>query len=287
MLGASALSAQAIDTVATGVTLAEAAKQQKLRYGAELRLRGRISPSAAGRTVRLEHAPRGEGWRAVARARTGAGGSYRFKVRARRSGAYRALSDGGVSASRRVVVSARLRAAVTRHVRQGEQLRLRGALKPGAPGRRVRMQLHSAGRWRTVDVTRTGAGGRFRAVWTAGRSGTFRVRLAFGGDRLNAAARRTLAGRVNVYRPSYASWYGPGLYGNGLACGGRLGYGTLGVAHKSLPCGTKLTLRNGSRSVAVRVVDRGPFVAGREFDLTAATKRALGFGSTGRIWVTR
>jgi rare lipoprotein A (peptidoglycan hydrolase) len=37
--------------------------------------------------------------------------------------------------------------------------------------------------------------------------------------------------------------------------------------------------------VRVRVVDRGPFVAGREFDLTAATKRRLGFGSVGTIWV--
>jgi len=57
------------------------------------------------------------------------------------------------------------------------------------------------------------------------------------------------------------------------------------VANKSLPCGTPITLRYRGRSVRVRVVDRGPFVAGREFDLTAATKRRLGFGSVGTIWV--
>ena len=40
-------------------------------------------------------------------------------------------------------------------------------------------------------------------------------------------------------------------------------------------------------SIRVPVIDRGPYVAGREFDLTAATKRALGFGDLGTIWVTR
>jgi rare lipoprotein A len=39
--------------------------------------------------------------------------------------------------------------------------------------------------------------------------------------------------------------------------------------------------------VRVPVVDRGPYVAGREFDLTAATKQKLGFGSTGTVLTTR
>ena len=48
-----------------------------------------------------------------------------------------------------------------------------------------------------------------------------------------------------------------------------------------------VTLRFGGRSVRVPVVDRGPYVAGREFDLTEATKQALGFGDTGDVWSTR
>jgi len=72
-----------------------------------------------------------------------------------------------------------------------------------------------------------------------------------------------------------------------LACGGTLSPGTLGVAHKTLPCGTKVTLRHHGHTVRVPVVDRGPFVAGREFDLTAATKQRLGFGSTGTVQSTR
>ena len=49
--------------------------------------------------------------------------------------------------------------------------------------------------------------------------------------------------RVNVYRPAAASYYGPGLYGGALACGGTLTPGKLGVANKTLPCGTRVTLR--------------------------------------------
>jgi rare lipoprotein A len=82
------------------------------------------------------------------------------------------------------------------------------------------------------------------------------------------------------------SWYGPGLYGNELSCGGRLTPGTLGVAHKTLPCGTRVTLRHGKRVVRVPVVDRGPYVGGREFDLTAATRARLGFGGVGSVLVT-
>jgi rare lipoprotein A len=91
---------------------------------------------------------------------------------------------------------------------------------------------------------------------------------------------------MNVYRRANASWYGPGLYGNNLACGGRLSAATRGVAHKTLPCGTRVTLRKGDRIVRTRVIDRGPFTAGREFDLTAAVRQSLGFGSTGTVEVS-
>jgi rare lipoprotein A (peptidoglycan hydrolase) len=47
-----------------------------------------------------------------------------------------------------------------------------------------------------------------------------------------------------------------------------------------------VTLRKGSRVVRVRVVDRGPYVGGREFDLTSATRRRLRFGGVGSVLVT-
>ena len=94
-------------------------------------------------------------------------------------------------------------------------------------------------------------------------------------------------GRLNVYRRALASWYGPGLYGNRTGCGGRLGWSQLGVAHKSLPCGTRVTLRHRGRVVRVPVIDRGPYVGAREFDLTAATARRLKFTGHGAILTTR
>jgi rare lipoprotein A len=92
----------------------------------------------------------------------------------------------------------------------------------------------------------------------------------------------TAAKRRVVWITSRMSWYGPGLYGHGTACGKRLTRSLLGVAHKTLPCGTKITFKNprNGRTITVKVVDRGPYVAGRTWDLTYATCRALGMCHT-------
>jgi hypothetical protein len=172
------------------------------------------------------------------------------------------------------------------HVRSGRRAVVRGKLEPGKLGRLVNLQIRGKRRWVTIDRARTGDEGRFvlRVRRRSTRSAPVRVRFAGDGTHRRATRR---AGRLTVYRPALASWYGPGLYGNGMACGGTLTAGTVGVAHKSLPCGTKLTFRLGKRTVRARVVDRGPYVGAREFDLTAATKQRLGFGSTGTVWVAQ
>lgn len=72
-------------------------------------------------------------------------------------------------------------------------------------------------------------------------------------------------------------------YGLGLACGGLLGRNQLGVAHKTAPCGTLITFVYGGRVLTVPVIDRGPYIAGREWDLTGATAAALGFPGLGKI----
>jgi peptidoglycan lytic transglycosylase len=82
------------------------------------------------------------------------------------------------------------------------------------------------------------------------------------------------------YRTTKATWYGPGLYGNRLACGGRLTHRTLGVAHKRLPCGTQVALKYRGRTVVVPVIDRGPYARGVSYDLTEATARKLGMTQT-------
>jgi peptidoglycan hydrolase-like protein with peptidoglycan-binding domain len=80
-----------------------------------------------------------------------------------------------------------------------------------------------------------------------------------------------------------ATWYGPGFYGKRTACGKRLGRATLGVAHRTLPCGTRVTFYHGGRFVTVAVIDRGPFARGVAWDLTEAAAKRIGFRSTGAL----
>jgi hypothetical protein len=136
--------------------------------------------------------------------------------------------------------------------------------------------------WHTLARARTGARGRFRLSYTPRRLGSQWLRLRFAGNASERPSHRRL-GQLNVYRVTEASWYGGG---GSLACGGALTSSTMGVANKTLPCGTLVTLRYGDHMVRVPVVDRGPYVEGREFDLTEATKDALGFAGVGQVWST-
>ena len=166
------------------------------------------------------------------------------------------------------------------HVRSGQSVVVTGAARPGTSGAVASLQIRREGRWRTLARDRTGATGRYVLRDRVQRPMSVPARVQVG------TARRHV-GRLNVYRTAYASWYGPGLYGNHLGCGGRLSPDRLGVAHRTLPCGSKVTLRRGTRTVRVRVIDRGPYVAGREYDLTEATARRLGFHGHGSILTTR
>ena len=270
------------------ISMAGAGKSQKVRYGKRVSISGFVNPRAAGRAVRLEHAGRGRPFRAVSATTTGTDGSYRFSVKATRSGSFRAMTNGSptATAARSVTVVARLAGRSRRHVLGGGAVAVKGRLLPRVAGRTVRLQVRTRRGWKTVDRTRTRSRGRFRAAFKPRGAGVYRLRVRFPGDSTAAAAGDRLK-RVYVYRPGHASWYGPGLYGNGTACGGALTAGRVGVAHKYLPCGTRVTFRYRGRSVTAPVIDRGPFAAGRDWDLTAAAKQKLGFGDVGVVWSTR
>jgi rare lipoprotein A len=172
----------------------------------------------------------------------------------------------------------------TLDVKVGHRLAVSGHLYGLAPGARrptARLQVRRGHRWATLDRDRLSATGRFVLHRRARVAEIAPARL-----RLSTGQTRRL-GRLSVFRYAQASWYGPGLYGGHLGCGGTLTPGRVGVANKSLPCGSRLTLRHGGRSVRVRVIDRGPYVAGREFDLTAATAAKLHFHGHGAILVCR
>jgi peptidoglycan hydrolase-like protein with peptidoglycan-binding domain len=79
------------------------------------------------------------------------------------------------------------------------------------------------------------------------------------------------------------TWYGPGFYGSTTACGQTLTYNTIGVAHRNLPCGTKVAFHYRGRTLVAEVIDRGPFVRGIMWDLTGAAARSLGFSGSGPI----
>lgn len=94
----------------------------------------------------------------------------------------------------------------------------------------------------------------------------------------------TLAALATLVMPNSAaaataSCYGPGLYGNHMANGQTLTTSTIGVAHRTLPLGTRLHIRANHRTVTVVVKDRGPYAHGRTLDVTSATAHRLGFAS--------
>jgi rare lipoprotein A len=280
-----------------------AVRDATLRLGQRADVSGRFAASDAGRRVTLQYASRGGRWRPRAHTVVEARGRYRFRVRLKHSGKVRialapdaapagegapsvvSAESASASLGRRIVVAGRLVVRRRgRDVHAGAAVHVRGTLLPRTRGRRVVVEAGADGRWHAVAHARTRANGHFDARLVAEVPGTQRLRVRFAGDRRNART-RTRAGTLQTFRPSLASWYA--LYGNRTACGQTLTAGTLGVAHKTLPCGTLVTFRYGSREVTVPVIDRGPYSGAREWDLTGATARALGFGGVGVVWTTR
>jgi hypothetical protein len=169
------------------------------------------------------------------------------------------------------------------HLVHGGRVIVRGRVRPAGPHR---VKVVVRGRRGAVTGTRSSRRGGFALRWRPRRAGSFRIRAyAIHDRRIRASA--SVSRRVTAYRHAHASYYGPGLYGNGMACGGTLTPGTLGVAHKTLPCGSRVRFRYRRRTVTVRVVDRGPYVAGRDYDLTAATRARLRFPGNGVLLASR
>ena len=164
-------------------------------------------------------------------------------------------------------------------VLSGNDLAVHGRARPA--GRRPVKVVFSGPGARVLGTT-TRADGSFTLRWSPDRIGNYAVRAYGVHDRQSRGA-ASLTRRLTSYRPAGASYYGPGLYGNGVACGGTLTPTTLGVANKTLPCGTMVKLRYHGRQITVPVIDRGPYVAGREYDLTEATKDVLGFPGVGYV----
>ncbi len=93
----------------------------------------------------------------------------------------------------------------------------------------------------------------------------------------------TAAPRIS-HRASLATWFGPGFYGQRTACGQVLTPAVVGVAHRSLPCGTLVKMSYRGRGLIVPVIDRGPYAHnGAAWDLTSGAAQALGILDTVRV----
>jgi rare lipoprotein A len=81
-----------------------------------------------------------------------------------------------------------------------------------------------------------------------------------------------------------ATWFGPGFYGQKTACGQTLTPAVVGVANRTLPCGTLVRLTYQGHVLTVPVLDRGPYSSiGAVWDLTAGAAEVLGIEDTVRI----
>jgi rare lipoprotein A len=85
-------------------------------------------------------------------------------------------------------------------------------------------------------------------------------------------------------KPTLATWFGPGFYGHATACGQRLTPQLVGVANRTLPCGTLVQIGYRGHELTVPVLDRGPYGHnGAVWDLTSGAARALEIRDTVRI----
>ena len=88
---------------------------------------------------------------------------------------------------------------------------------------------------------------------------------------------------TTVRRTGIATWFGPGFYGQRTACGQTLTPAVVGVANRTLPCGTLVKVSYRGRRLTVPVIDRGPYSNGADWDLTSEAARTLGLKDSVRI----
>jgi peptidoglycan lytic transglycosylase len=144
---------------------------------------------------------------------------------------------------------------------------------PGTPG----------ASWIPVAVVHAASNGTFTAAWHTRGAGQLTVRAVLQGNQASTAAASPPAVSITVYRRSIATLYGPGFYGDRTACGVILRRRTIGVANRTLPCGTEVEVYYGGSVMTVPVIDRGPYAHHANWDLTMATARALGMTGTAVI----
>ncbi len=114
------------------------------------------------------------------------------------------------------------------------------------------------------------------------------LRLAFGAPPLDPSWVQMVSyglGETHQTFGGTASWYGPYFHGRQTATGETFNQHELTAAHKTLPFGTYLKVRNqfNGKTVVVRINDRGPYIGERSLDLSYAAAQCLGAYEPGVI----
>jgi rare lipoprotein A len=168
----------------------------------------------------------------------------------------------------------------------GHTLRFRGALPADQAGQTLQVQRQQPdGTWTQTATAVVAPDGSFLARWRTDEIGSFTVRAIIAGAQAQTAEAAAPTTSVTIYRPARATWFGPGFYGKHTACGQVMSHALLGVAHRTLPCGTPVALFFGGKTITVPVIDRGPFANGAHYDLTSAAAQAIGMEQTSTVGV--
>jgi hypothetical protein len=136
--------------------------------------------------------------------------------------------------------------------------------------------------WVTVATATADSQGNFTATWTTDHSGVFTIRSIPAGNPQVRASSAPASLQVTVFKRARATWFGPGFYGHKTACGEKMTRKLVGVASRTLPCGTMVSFLYNGTTVTVPVVDRGPY-GHASWDLTYATAQELGFTYTDTV----
>jgi rare lipoprotein A len=196
-----------------------------------------------------------------------------------------ALSNAAIAASEAAYEAAYLDDLRTQEVELRQQfgLRTRQLAEAHAEQEAIVARLTEEERKR-IEAERAAAK-RTREEWEKS-SIPLENAIAFADATVDLHAGRTY--RVAEYQPkryrslgkemtAVCSWYGNEFHGRRTASGQVFNENDLTAAHKTLPFGTRLALTRGDRRIIVIVNDRGPFIAGRDLDLSKAAARELGF----------
>ncbi|MGZ4174546.1 MAG: septal ring lytic transglycosylase RlpA family protein [Solirubrobacteraceae bacterium] len=183
------------------------------------------------------------------------------------------MSGNGITLSARISV-------LLRH-----QIHFVGSASRSAAGKTAVIErLDKQAGWTRAASAVISSDGSYTAVWRTNHIGRMAMRVIVTSAALSSyAAASSPSLTLTVYRPAIATTYGEGSWGSRTACGKTLTHLTLGVANRTLPCGTKVAIYWNGKTMTVPVIDRGPYANHADWDLTLATAAKLGIPGTETI----